>query len=321
MGAHRKCTCPSTATHTDTLVYINAKQKQATHTQAHAHTHVWPGLSCRANAAKFMILFHACFSLTFSFVADPLCSILPCAAKNYNFFFWLLCYSPVALPPAARLPVASALPLVNLFQVAFTNFFLPCSFLLIFAHRRGAGGVGQAQLEAWRNCSALESNFRKSYAAVATEQGARATHTHAKRCHILLPLFSALAKRKANCREGQLGERGAPSGQWEAARSVYWWHCCRTACRLCAQADRIYNYFIWNMYGGREAGDATRRTCHAMPGRQASQGSVSHILHKNQQKWISARQHRGGERGRGGKLNLHCSWSPNENCCEINHFK
>lgn len=89
-------------THTDTLVYINAKQKQATHTQAHTHTHVWPGLSCRANAAKFMILFHACFSLTFSFVADPPCSILPCAAKNYNFFFWLLCYSPVALPPAAR---------------------------------------------------------------------------------------------------------------------------------------------------------------------------------------------------------------------------
>lgn len=55
---------------------------------------------------------------------------------------------------------------------------MPCSFLLIFAHRQGAGGGGQAQLEAWRNCSALESNFRKSYAAVATEQGARATHTY-----------------------------------------------------------------------------------------------------------------------------------------------
>lgn len=78
------------------------------------------------------------------------------------------------------------------------------------------------------------------------------------------------------------GELLVDSGRWRGQSTG------GTAAALPAGCVRRLTAYIIISYetcmAGEAGEDATRRTCHAMPGRQASQGSVSHILHKNQQK-------------------------------------
>lgn len=116
----------NTHTHTHSYTCLYKCKTKTSYSHIHTHTHPCPAaaLSCRANAAKFMILFHACFSLTFSFVAAP-CLLSPCHCLPKIITSFCCCYSPVA--PASALP----LPLVNLFQVAFWQFFL-CFFSTLF---------------------------------------------------------------------------------------------------------------------------------------------------------------------------------------------